>query len=292
MRRTLIIAGLAVSALASAQYYGNTENAPVPGTGRVSTTSTTANVRVDQKLGEKIPLDLEFTDENGEKVQLKKYFTDKPVLLLPIFYECPGICTTELNNLVEVLGRFKREEDEPGKSFHVLIFSIEPKEGPEMAHSKKEAYLDLYNREGTEAGWSFLTGSQESITKLTDSVGFRYTYDDKGNIVHPASLVVLSREGAIAKYFLETEYQQYPLLDAIKMAAKNEVGERQQAGAFLACIKLNPMTSKTTVTVLNTLTVACLLTVVILGTSIFVMNRRYKVEMAEMEEEGTDNGPD
>lgn len=285
MRRALLIAGLAACAIASAQYYGGSEDAPVPGSGRVSTTSTTASVRVDQKLGEKIPLDLKFTDESGKTVALQRYFTDKPVLLLPIFYECPGICTTELNNLVEVLGRFKREEDEPGKSFRVVIVSIEPKETADMARSKKDAYLELYNREGTDEGWSFLTGSKENIDKLSDAIGFRFTYDDKGNIVHPACLAVVTPKGAISKYFLETEYQQYPLLDAIKLAAKSEVGERQQAGAFLACIKLNPMTSQTTIRVLNTLTVACILTVVILATSIFVMNRRYKIEMTEMEEE-------
>ena len=47
-------------------------------------------VGITERLNEKIPLDLEFTDQNGKTVKLGDYFhKDKPVILTPIFYECP-----------------------------------------------------------------------------------------------------------------------------------------------------------------------------------------------------------
>jgi protein SCO1/2 len=39
------------------------------------------NVGVDEKLGNQIPLDLTFTDQDGRQVRLGDYFTNGPVIL-------------------------------------------------------------------------------------------------------------------------------------------------------------------------------------------------------------------
>jgi hypothetical protein len=39
------------------------------------------NVGVDEKLGNQIPLDLTFTDQDGRQVRLGDYFTSGPVIL-------------------------------------------------------------------------------------------------------------------------------------------------------------------------------------------------------------------
>ena len=41
-----------------------------------------ANIRIDQRLNEQVPLDLEFKDENGKTVKLGDYFqSGRPVIL-------------------------------------------------------------------------------------------------------------------------------------------------------------------------------------------------------------------
>jgi cytochrome oxidase Cu insertion factor (SCO1/SenC/PrrC family) len=63
------------------------------------------NVGFDQRLNEQVPLDLPFTDDEGERVKLGKYFEDKPVILVLAYYRCPMLCTQVLNGLVQGLAR-------------------------------------------------------------------------------------------------------------------------------------------------------------------------------------------
>src|SRR5262245_55785734 len=57
------------------------------------------DVGIDQLLNNTVPLDLEFVDETGRKVKLKEYFTDKPVLLTLVYYDCPQLCNQVLNGV-------------------------------------------------------------------------------------------------------------------------------------------------------------------------------------------------
>src|SRR5438477_11059333 len=53
-----------------------------------------AGVGIDQKLDQQIPLDLNFKDEFGRTVPLRSFFkSGKPVILAPVYYRCPMLCT-------------------------------------------------------------------------------------------------------------------------------------------------------------------------------------------------------
>ena len=57
-------------------------------------------VGIEQKLGDQLPLDAEFKDENGQVVKLGEYFNkEKPVILALVYYECPMLCNEVLNGL-------------------------------------------------------------------------------------------------------------------------------------------------------------------------------------------------
>ena len=57
-------------------------------------------VGIDQKLDQQIPLDLTFHDEYGHTVPLSTYFQgNKPVIIAPVYYRCPMLCTQILNGL-------------------------------------------------------------------------------------------------------------------------------------------------------------------------------------------------
>src|SRR5688572_4261070 len=129
-----------------------------------------ARVGIDQRIGEQIPLDLPFTDETGRTVRLGDYFGKRPVILALVYYECPMLCTQVLNGLVSALGVMNFE---PGREFEVVAVSFNPKEGPGLAAQKKAAYMERYKRPHTAGGWHFLTGTEDSIKKLADAVGFR-----------------------------------------------------------------------------------------------------------------------
>ena len=61
------------------------------------------DVGIDQKLNGQLPLELTFRDETGRALKLGEYFGRKPVIIAPVYYECPMLCTEILNGLVKSL---------------------------------------------------------------------------------------------------------------------------------------------------------------------------------------------
>jgi protein SCO1/2 len=180
------------------------------------------DVRFDQRLGARVPLELSFRDEEGRSVQLSEYFTNKPVVLMLAYYNCPNLCPLALEELVKSL---KPLCFDAGKEFNVLTVSIDPNEGPALAAANKEKYLQKYGRPGGDRGWHFLTGEKESLERLTQAVGFRYTYDAKQNqYAHSTGIVVLTPKEEVSRYFYGIEYAPRDLRLSLIEASSNKIG--------------------------------------------------------------------
>jgi protein SCO1/2 len=135
------------------------------------------NVGIEEHLGDQVDMGLTFRDEMGAVVPLSAFTANhKPVLLTLAYYECPGLCNFHLNGLTDA---FKEIKEPLGKEFEVVVVSIQPKETPELAAKKKDAYLKAYGRPEGANGWHFLTGDQANISKLAQQVGFKYHWDEK-----------------------------------------------------------------------------------------------------------------
>src|ERR1039457_5369493 len=50
-----------------------------------------AGAGLDEHLGGKIPLDLQFRDETGRDVRLGQLITG-PTIVLPVYYSCTNVC--------------------------------------------------------------------------------------------------------------------------------------------------------------------------------------------------------
>src|SRR5690606_39094042 len=108
-------------------------------------------VGIDEHLDMELPLDLEFTDERGERVRLRDYFDGRvPVILTLNYSDCPMLCSLELNGLVTSM---KEIDWSLGKEYRVVTVSIDPKETPDKARLTKQRYLTQYGRPGSEHGW-------------------------------------------------------------------------------------------------------------------------------------------
>ena len=79
------------------------------------------------------------------------------------------LCNLILNGLVDGLNKV---EWSAGEEFEIVTFSFNPEEGHKLAEVKRRAYLTQYRRETAKQGWPFLTGSEENIKTLTDTVGY------------------------------------------------------------------------------------------------------------------------
>jgi protein SCO1 len=180
-------------------------------------------VDVEEHLGERVPESLAFADQNGKPVTLGELLHGGvPVILTFNYSSCPMLCSLQLNGFVEGL---KKLEFTLGKEFRIVTVLLDPKETNETAHRFRSRYLSQYGRPGTEAGWTFLTGSDQTIHALAKAVGFSYNYNEaRQEYIHPAAITLLSPDGKIARYLYGLEYQEKTLRLGLVEASEGRVG--------------------------------------------------------------------
>jgi protein SCO1/2 len=181
------------------------------------------DVGVEEHLDASLPLELEFVDEEGKTVQLGDYFDgERPVILTLNYYRCPMLCGLQLNGVVDGL---ESMDWTPGVEFEMVTVSINPLETPELAKAKKENYLKRYQRPAAARGWHFLTGQQENIERLAETVGFGYRYDPEvGQYAHAAVIFICTPDGRVARYLYGIEYPARRLKLALMEASEGEIG--------------------------------------------------------------------
>src|SRR5215472_10724515 len=127
IRRTVrLVAALAIGAgtltlSAQVSSYGDKQMGPAN-----TKSSILDKVGIAQHLNAQLPLNLTFTDDSGKPIQLGEYFGKRPAILAEVYYQCPMLCSEELNGLV---GALEMVSFRHGKDFDVIVASIDPSEG-------------------------------------------------------------------------------------------------------------------------------------------------------------------
>jgi protein SCO1/2 len=208
-----------------------------------------ANVGFDQRLGQRVPLDLLFRDETGSSVRLGDYFDGRPVILSLNYFHCQNLCPLELDGLMNGLNGIPFTL---GQEFTLITVSIDPREGPADAHDIKSRTLRGYDKAAQGAqGWHVLTGDQNAIDRLTDAVGFRYAYDPiQDDFAHPAGVVLLTPSGQISRYLYGLDFSANDVRLALVDAGAEHVGTLLDR-ALLVCYHYDPLTGRYTPFALN-----------------------------------------
>lgn len=235
------------------------------------------DVGISEKIGEKIDLNLIVTDETGTKLPLSSFFkTHKPVVLSPVYFSCPGLCNFHLNGLTDTL---KNVDWSPAKEFEIIAFSFDAKEKSEVAKQKKESYLKVYGRENTAHGWHFVTADQQTINTLTQSVGFKFKWNEKaGEWSHASAAIVISPEGKISRYLHGIVFEPRDVKLALNEAADGKVGGIVDS-VMLYCFKYDNHQSKYGLQIFNLMKIAGALTVIALAiwlTPVIIQAKREK----------------
>lgn len=233
-------------------------------------------VGIEQKLGEQLPLNAVFKNEDGKEVKIGEYFgKGRPVILALVYYECPMLCNEVLNGLT---GSLKGISFDAGKEFDVLAISFDARENekPELTKNKKIGYLERYARPNTENGWHFLTGKQEEIDKVTKAVGFNYEYDKQTDqFAHAGGIMIITPEGKISRYFYGIDYSPKDVKFGIMESAQNKVGNPAEQ-LLLYCFHYDPSTGRYGLAVMNVIRIAGVLTLLGMGGMFFVFWRYNK----------------
>ena len=241
-------------------------------------------VGIQQKLNENIPLDVEFKNEDGQIVKLGEYFGKRPVILALVYYECPMLCSEVLNGLT---GSVKGISFEAGKDFDVVAISFDARENekPDLAKNKKESYVKRYGREGTSDGWHFLTGTQDSIDKITKAAGFGYEWDESTQqFAHAGAIMILTPEGKLSKYLYGIDYAPKDVKFSIMEASESKVGSPVDQ-LMLYCYHYDPSRGKYGLEIFRVLRITGVLTLLVMGTMFFVFWRRNKKTEHDLDDE-------
>jgi protein SCO1/2 len=232
-------------------------------------------VGIAQRLDAQLPLSLGFVDETSKPVQLGSYFGKHPAILALVYYQCPMLCSEELNGLTSAL---RMVHLTPGKDFDIIVVSIDPTEGPDLAAAKKRSYVKRYGQVETADGWHFLTGKQTEIDALTKTVGFGYVKipgpDGKLNqFAHASSIQIVTPEGKLAQYYMGVEYSPKDLRLGLVEASANKIGTPVD-NILTYCYHYDPQTNSHSLVVARVVQLGGAVMVLGLGGFMLVMFRR------------------
>lgn len=178
-----------------------------------------ARVGIYEKLDTIIPSDIVFYTEQGEPVTLLSLI-DKPTVLVPVYYTCPGICSPLLDGIADVITKMDLVL---GKDYQVITISFNPEETPDLARDKKVNYVKQVKKEIDESAWMWLTGDSANIYAFTNGIGYHFIKQGV-DFIHAAAIVAVSPEGKVTRYLYGTYFLPFDLKMAIVEASKGRSG--------------------------------------------------------------------
>jgi protein SCO1/2 len=207
-----------------------------------------SQIGIDPRIGQAIDPAISIVDEAGSPKALGDLFGSRPLLLAPVYYECPMLCSLQLNALVRAL---KVMPLRPGSDFDLIAFSIDPAEAPHVAKGRKAHYARDYGLPGAEEGFHFLTADAASIDRLASNIGFRFRKDAQtGQIAHATTLLVLTPDGRISQYLYGIEYDPGDIAASLQVARDGGKGPLLRQ-ILLLCYQYDPATGRYSLSILR-----------------------------------------
>jgi len=241
-------------------------------------------IGIEQKLNAQVPLDTAFRDESGSSVPLRTFFLGRPVVLAPVYYRCPMLCSQILSGVVAGLRPLSLKS---GRDFEVVAISFDPADTPAEAELKRAQYTHSYSSRGGVNGWHFLVGSQAAIAAVMQAIGFHYRWDPVNKMfIHASGVMVVTPEGRVARYLYGVEYEPKDLKLSLVEASHNRIGSAVDQ-ILLFCYHYDPKTGKYGAVVINSLQIGAILILVVMGMGMFFLWRHDLRKHREVLKEGT-----
>jgi len=212
---------------------------------------------IEERPGARIPMDLAFTDFEGNRTTLRQIGGGKPILLAPVLHDCPNLCGVTLAGLADAIAG---QPHRPGQDFAVAVFGIDPRENAKAA-ARDLVRLQRASGADAIAPISATVGDDRSIRAVTDALGFRYAWDDRiGQYAHVAAVAVLTPDGRLSSWLYGLAPQPQAVGQAIGAAAEGRTGNWTDR-LLLLCYHYDPATGRYTPAIETILRIAAALTV-------------------------------
>jgi len=239
------------------------------------------HVGVNEHLDGQLPLDAQFRDENGAPVRLGNYFTaDKPVVFILAYHSCPVLCGMVQNAAAAAL---KEIPWTVGDQFQVVVVSIDPRDTPETARTKRASIAAEYGRPGSDSGFHFLVGQKGEIDRVASAVGFEYEYDaNQGQYAHPTVVMLAKPNGQMARYLYGLEYSPTDVRVGLLEAANGRSISTVEK-MILYCYHYDPQGGKYVLLATRVMRLGGALTAILLGAFLAMMWARERHRAATHE---------
>ena len=235
-----------------------------------------AHAGVEQRLGQVLPLDANYTDETGHTAPLRSFFNGKPVVLALVYYRCAMLCPQVLHGLAAGL---RQTTLQAGKDYDVLVFSIAPTDTPADATVGKRDFLKEFGAGASaDEAVHFLTAKQPSIDAIAAATGFHYVLvpgpDGKlDQYAHSSVIMFATPEGRLSKYLSGIEYPPRDLRLALLGASEHKISNPVDL-LILYCCSYNPVVGRYSVSVLRVLGIAGMIAVALMVGMLIMLTRK------------------
>jgi protein SCO1/2 len=192
---------------------------------------------IDERLGERVPLDVALTDSEGRAVTVGDLLAaGKPVALVFAYHSCPMLCSVVLDGFAASI---RETALVPGEDYLPVTVSFDPRDTPARAAEVKARYVQQAARPEA-AAWRFLTGDEGETRRLADAVGFEYARDARsGEYAHAAALILLTPDGRVARYLYGAGFPDRDFRLALVEAGEGRTGTTLDR-FVLTCYRYDP----------------------------------------------------
>jgi protein SCO1/2 len=207
-----------------------------------------AGVAYEQRLGARLPLHQAFRDDSGHRVRLSELLEGRPAIFVLGDFRCTRLCSVVRADLFEALDKSGLVA---GRDYSLAAVSMDPMETAVDAATAKASDLRRFPAPNAERYWSFLTGDEEAVQALADSVGFKdRSNPQSGSFVHPIGVVFVTPAGLVSSYLLGVGRQPAEVRRAVTRAAIGGVGP-PASPVMLLCYDYDAMEGRYTFAVVK-----------------------------------------
>lgn len=174
----------------------------------------TNEVGIDEHLGDTIPLNLSFLNEQNQPITLGQLI-DKPTVLAFVYFDCPGLCSPLQEGISDLVDKSNLVL---GKDYNIITISFNYKDTPEKAIQKKANFTTKIGKDKAPY-WYYLTGDSTAIVKILNSVGYKIKVAGV-DYIHPSAIIMLSPKGKITRYLYGLTFLPFDLKMSVVEARK------------------------------------------------------------------------
>lgn len=224
-------------------------------------------IGIVENLGDTIPMNIWFLNENSDTVTLGELIK-MPTILSFVYFDCPNLCSPLMDGIAEMISKLDLTL---GKDFQIITISFNTKDTPEKAREKKINFVQKISKENQKY-WIYLTGTQENITAITESIGYKYKAQGL-DFAHASAIYILSPQGKITRYLYGLSFLPFDVKMAIIEAQKGIA--RPTINRILEyCFAYNPSSHTYTLQVTRIIGSIIIFIALIVFISLLVMKRK------------------